>query len=181
MDKMDLITRLSESDHSALEQLFKAHFKSLFLHVQPILVAHDSCQEAVQNTFIKLWEKRSQIQVNTNVQAYLKKMALNEALMILRGQKNHDDPMDINFSSMDTRLEQVLDERPTYPGLAQCIESLPEKIKETFKLYRLEGLTQVEIADYLNKAKKTIEAQLSRSLFLLRECLGIKKNKKNNS
>lgn len=175
MTEKEILKRLSDNEHSALEYLFKKYFKSLFLHIKPILVSHDNCQEAIQNTFIKLWEKRRTLGVRENLFAYLKKMAVNEALMLKRAQKNHSNLESLDFTALDNSLELVMEHKSIYNDLKQCIGSLPEKIKETFTLYRREGLTQAEIADFLGKAKKTIEAQLSRSLILLRNCL-----KKNN-
>ena len=171
MTEKEILKRLSDNEHTALEYLFKQYFKSLFLHIQPILVSHDNCQEAVQNTFIKLWEKRSTLGVRENLFAYLKKMAINEALMLKRAQKNHNNLDALDFTALDNSLERVMEQKTIYDDLQHCIGSLPEKIKETFTLYRLEGLTQTEIADFLGKAKKTIEAQLARSLTLLRNCL----------
>lgn len=171
MTEKEILKRLSDNEHNALEYLFKKYFKSLFLHIQPILVSHDNCQEAIQNTFIKLWEKRSTLGVRENLLAYLKRMAINEALMLKRAQKNHSNLDALDFTALDNNLERVMEQKTIYNDLQYCIGSLPEKIKETFTLYRLEGLTQAEIADFLGKAKKTIEAQLARSLTLLRKCL----------
>lgn len=176
MTEKEILKRLSVSEHSALELLFEKYFNKLITHVRPILISHDSCQEAIQNTFIKLWEKRVQLDIQTNLYAYLKKMAFHEALMLKRGQKTHSDPDSLDYSAIDYHLEDVIEKNPVYVELETCIRSLPEKILETFRLYRKEGLTQQEISDYLGKAKKTIEAQLSRSLVLLRNCLQSKKN-----
>ena len=178
MTENHLLQALSKGDHQAFELLFKKYFKSLFLHVQPILISHDNCQEAVQNTFLKLWEKRSQLKITGSLQAYLRKMAFNEALMLRRAQKSFANPDQLDLTELDTRLEHVIEHKQQFTQLEACIQSLPEKIQETFTLYRKEGLTQVEISDYLGKAKKTIEAQLSRALVLLRSCLGLEKNKK---
>ena len=105
-------------------------------------------------------------------------MAFNEALMLRRAQKSFANPDQLDLTELDTRLEHVIEHKQQFTQLEACIKSLPEKIQETFTLYRKEGLTQVELSDYLGKAKKTIEAQLSRALVLLRSCLGLEKTKK---
>jgi RNA polymerase sigma-70 factor (ECF subfamily) len=45
--------------------------------------------------------------------------------------------------------------------IEKSIDKLPEKCKQIFKLSKKEGLTNIEIADYLQISLKTVEAQIS--------------------
>lgn len=49
------------------------------------------------------------------------------------------------------------------------IDHLPPKCKKTFLLSKKEGLTNFEIADYLDISVKSVEAHITRAYRILRE------------
>lgn len=51
------------------------------------------------------------------------------------------------------------------------INSLPEKCRMVFEMSRMEGLKYSEIAEKMNISVKTVEAQMSKALSVLREHL----------
>ena len=91
MSDKELITQIVQNDQAAFEVLFRKYFKPLCLYVQPLLSSFDQSEEAVQQTFIKIWEKRQTIRIETNPAAYLKRCVYNEALMLKRGQRNYEE------------------------------------------------------------------------------------------
>ena len=48
---------------------------------------------------------------------------------------------------------------------------LPEEVRETFRMSRVDGLTYAEIARVMEVSVKTVEARMGRALKLLRERL----------
>ena len=177
MSDKELISQIAQYVQAAFEVLFRKYFKSLCLYVQPLLSSFDQSEEAVQQTFIKIWEKRHAIRVETNPAAYLKRCVYNEALMLKRGQRNYEELQgdDADIAYVDEAFTTAYESAPVHLKLKTCIAALPDKIRESFHLSRREGLNQQEIADYLKKSKKTVEAQISRALQLLRTCLKEKK------
>jgi len=53
--------------------------------------------------------------------------------------------------------------------LHKALEKLPEKCRQIFILNKLEGLTQKEIAEYLEISVKTVENQIAIAVSKLRE------------
>ena len=51
------------------------------------------------------------------------------------------------------------------------IQNLPKKCSKVFLLSKKEGLTNIEIADYLGVSLKTVEGHLTKALKILREKL----------
>ena len=97
--------------------------------------------------------------------------------MLKRGQRNYEELQgdNVELGFVEEAFTTAYDSAPVFLNLKNCIAALPDKIRETFHLSRREGLNQQEIADYLKKSKKTVEAQISRALQLLRTCLKEKK------
>ena len=52
-----------------------------------------------------------------------------------------------------------------------AIEQLPDDLRETFSLVRIQGLAQTEVAELLSISQKTVHRRLSRSLILLEQQL----------
>ena len=54
------------------------------------------------------------------------------------------------------------------------IPNLPKECQKVFVLSKTEGLTNIEIAEYLNISIKTVEAHITKAYSILREKLGHK-------
>ncbi|GAA4899766.1 hypothetical protein GCM10023311_26420 [Flaviramulus aquimarinus] len=54
------------------------------------------------------------------------------------------------------------------------IENLPPKCKRTFLLSKQEGLTNIEIAEYLDVSIKSVEAHITKAFTILRKTVGDK-------
>ena len=65
--------------------------------------------------------------------------------------------------SMDSGLT------PDGRRMLQAIDNLPEEEREVFDLVRIQGLSQVEVAELLEISPKTVQRRLNRSLVLLRK------------
>ena len=54
-----LLEKLAEGDHSAFSTVFKAYYKDLVQFAFTFTKDADNAEEAVQEVFVRLWEKRS--------------------------------------------------------------------------------------------------------------------------
>ncbi|HAT75662.1 MAG TPA: RNA polymerase sigma-70 factor, partial [Flavobacterium sp.] len=52
----------------------------------------------------------------------------------------------------------------------------PPKCKQTFILSRQDGLTNIEIAEFLNVSIKSVEAHITKAFSILRKTVGDKMN-----
>jgi RNA polymerase sigma-70 factor (ECF subfamily) len=71
-------------------------------------------------------------------------------------------------------LEKELESIRLKLELLKAIENLPDKIKRSFKLTKIEGLTYGEAASFLSISPKTIEKQVTRAYILLRKMKELK-------
>ena len=67
--------------------------------------------------------------------------------------------------SNDTLLERKI------AIITKGITRLPPKCKETFLLSKKDGLTNIEIAEYMNISIKTVEGHLTKAYNLLRNSI----------
>ena len=76
------------SDKSDFEIIFKEYFNPLVNFVNRYLNNYENSREVVQNTFVKIWNYRHQIEVKTSTKAYLYQMTKNSMIDFIRSKKN---------------------------------------------------------------------------------------------
>lgn len=128
-------------------------------------------EDLAQQVFIRFWEKRHQIQVDSSPGAYLHKMAVNEALAWLRAKKNQQ-PEELTFATPlphQVDGEGILLNRELNDQIHRAIASLPPRCRTVFQLSRFEELSYQEIAQKMEISVKTVEHQMGKALRVLRE------------
>jgi len=132
-------------------------------------------QDTVQDTFVKFWSKRNDIDSNVNIKAYLFTAVRNKALELLRRDKMKESHADkiAHLESLrnDDNAEAEAEKYVRLERIHAAIKTLPPKCQEVFSLSKINGLSYQEIADYKGISVKTVENQVVRALKLLREKL----------
>ena len=157
-------------DKQAFEKLFRRYFTPLMAFSRRILGDEDDAREVVHQVFIKLWERRSEIDLSTSLKSYLFTAVNNRSLNVIRDRKkfsSEEVPERVGEWDVSAQIESMeLEEK-----IKEAIDSLPEKCREVFELNRFEGLKYGEIAEKLGISIKTVENQMSKALKILREQL----------
>lgn len=158
-------------DDHAFEQLFKTHYKALHAYANTMLRDEDMAEEIVQQMFLKFWEKRELLGVQSSIKAYLYKCVHNDTLNYLKHQKIKTKYQDYASYSMNSENEPAshkveLTELET--RLQEALNELPEHCRTIFQMSRFEELKYREIADQLNISIKTVENQMGKALKILR-------------
>ncbi|WP_316814926.1 RNA polymerase sigma-70 factor [Pedobacter nyackensis] len=159
------------NDDQAFEQLFKSHFKALHAYANVILKDEDDAEEIVQNMFLKFWEKRELLHVQTSLKAYLYKCVYHDSLNFLKHQKIKTKYQDfaaytMNEGHLPASSKVEMTELEYNLGLA--LNELPEQCRTIFQMSRFEELKYREIAERLGLSIKTIENQMGKALRILR-------------
>lgn len=84
---MDVITRLINGDESALEDIIGKYSNMLMRYCYGILCNHYDAEDAVQLTFIKLYEKKNSIRDMDSLKSYLFSIAYRTSIDIIRKRK----------------------------------------------------------------------------------------------
>lgn len=157
-------------DDAAFEHLFKAHYKALHVYVNTMIRDEEMAEEIVQNRFMKFWEKRELLNIQTSVKAYLYKCVHNDTLNFLKHEKvkiRHQ-----NFTMHSAQESEPASHRVELNELASkvhtAMEDLPEQCRLIFHMSRFEELKYREIADQLGLSIKTVETQMGKALRILR-------------
>ncbi|UZD23575.1 RNA polymerase sigma-70 factor [Algoriphagus halophytocola] len=165
---------LTSMDEEAFEKVFKTYFKALHAYAQAILKDSEAAEEIVQSVFLKLWEKRENLEINSSLKAYLYRAVYNESLNYINHQKVKRKHWDhTHYEMTQGNPENVGDtiqgqENELYDRFQLALSKLPEKCRMVFHLSRFEELKYQEIAKRMGISIKTVEAHMGKALKTLR-------------
>lgn len=130
-------------------------------------------EEAVQQVFFKVWEKRERLSFDTSVKAYLYKAIYHHCLNLRKHQKVRQEHVKhaLHSETGHVRGEDISSKEMAL-RIQEAINSLPEQCRLIFQMSRFEELKYREIADRLKISVKTVEAQMGKALKQLRNLLG---------
>jgi len=157
-------------DETAFETLFKTHYNALHAYAQVILKDEDVAEEIVQGMFLKFWEKRAGLNIQS-IKAYLYKCVYNDSLNYLKQEKTKSKYQDFTVHTMNTEHEPAslkVELSELQQHLREALNHLPEQCRTIFQMSRFEELKYREIADHLGLSIKTVENQMGKALKILR-------------
>jgi RNA polymerase sigma-70 factor (family 1) len=165
-----LLENLQKGNADAFEQIFKIHWHRLYTIAKSKLQSHAEAEEVIQGIFSALWERRERL-VITNLQFYLNTAVKNRILNLIRMRITEEKYWKYyrTFLPQDQlQTEEVVVFDELNEAVEEAVNLLPEKSRTVFKLSRMEGRTNAEIAKVLHLSEKSIEYHLTRSLRQLR-------------
>lgn len=156
-----------------MEVLFKTYFMRLVLFAVRYVKDQDTAREIVHEVFINVWEKRDSIDEQKSVKAYLFTSVYNRCLNYIRNQKKIDTAVSVedDYSGQHVAFEDRIEHSELEAKIQEALLQLPEKCREIFMLSRFEEKKYAEISTLLGISVKTVEAQMSKSLKMMRKAL----------
>ncbi len=170
-DDNELFIKLKDGDEQAFKVLFQKYYSSLCHFARQFLGDKELAEETVQDMFVKIWEKRASLNVETSFKNYLFRSVRNHCL----NQIQHEKIKQQYATKILETAHQEIDQDQYYlevdllQRIEKSIDSLPPKRQEIFRLSREQGLKYKEIADTLKISVKTVEAQMGLALKYLRD------------
>ncbi|MEO9967805.1 MAG: RNA polymerase sigma-70 factor [Reichenbachiella sp.] len=173
-DEDELILRLSNHDRGAFEQIFRTYYSDLTKFCLKYVRDEQIAEEVVQEVFINIWERRSNLTITTSIKSYLFTAVRNRSFNYLKLQLPKEqkkvDLESIGYMEEEDR-EQDLIMSELNEHVHSAIQRLPNKCRIIFNLSRNAGMTYKEIAEELEISVKTVENQIGLALKKLREQL----------
>ena len=179
---LPLIEALQTGDDSALNELIDRHREPLRRFVYRYLLNEAATDDAVQETFVRVYFKAVKFQPKSSVKTWIYAIALNLCRDQFRRLARHrgDVSMDAPPRQDAPRME-VADRAPPpstratdadrFAQLQRAIDALPERLRETLILFSLEERSQHEVAEILGITPKAVETRVYHAKLKLRAAL----------
>jgi RNA polymerase sigma-70 factor (ECF subfamily) len=167
-----LALRIKLGDEQAFELLFRKYYVRLCGFANKYFDDPEEAREVVQEVFTKIWEGREDIDPEESLRAYLFKITRNICINKLRRKQVESKYIEIyKFIYVDNKevspYESLIADELN-DNITTALSKIPQKCRRIFDLSRVEGLKYNEIAENLHISVKTVEAQMSKALQILR-------------
>lgn len=176
-DQSDVLL-LQKGDKQAFNHLFKCYNQKLFFFGKGYLKSEKEAEEIVQETFLKIWERRSHLNPELSINAYLFRIAFNFIQKrLIRNVKEEEFKHDLTeeLINFDEQTSNMLNYHFLLEHINLLIDELPPRQREIVVLRKLDNYTTKEISEQLSISPKTIEAHLTAALKFLKERLKLEK------
>ena len=166
---LELFRRDPEKGFRDLVQKYQ---KRLYFHIRRIVILHEDADDALQNSFIKIWQNLSGFREASSLYTWLYRISTNEALSIInkRVQANEINLDSIFSSSVEGDL--WFDGDLAEKKLWEAITSLPEKQRIVFIMKYYDDLKYKEISSILETTVGALKASYHHAVKKIEEYIG---------
>ena len=169
-----LVARLKSGNKASYKVLYQKYAPRLFMFSKRYLFSDEDAEEIVQEVFLRIWEKRENIDENQSFSSYVIQAAKHRIFNGFRKKVNEQAYIDFVMfggTAQENFTEHEVAYREIFEKAENAIKSMPPKRQEIFRLSREQGLKNKEISEKLNISIKTVENQMGQALKYLREQL----------
>lgn len=160
-----------QSSEEKIELLFRAYYARLCKSLYRVLRNTEEAEDIVQETFLKLWDRRQQLEIGPGTPSYLYRACYNTALNVLRQRKPQEQPEAAGALAGDNRADGALELLELEERIALAVEALPPKTRLVFSMSRYDQLSYKAIAEHLDISLKSVEKHMGIALERLRHHL----------
>ena len=167
----DIIDSFRKGGPEALQSLLKLFYSPLCLFAERLLADSAAAEDIVGESFVKLWNKRTDFESLQNLKAFMYITVRNACLNQLK-QAKRDSLSKKQLAYLTGEKEEfVLNEMiraEVLKEIMQEINNLPEQCRKVLKMGYFEGMKNQEIAGLLNISVHTVKNQKARAIQLLK-------------
>jgi RNA polymerase sigma-70 factor (ECF subfamily) len=172
----ELMARLAAGDREALAPLMGRHYQRLYRIALSYLRHPDDALDAVQETFVKAFQKADRWDGSMEAGPWLSRVAVNQSIDRWRRNKRRqatftplaEGDHDGSLASVDPDLDRRVLGREMRDRLAVALECLPERQRAVVVLRHYQEMSLDEIAETLGMRLGTVKSTLHRALGRMR-------------
>jgi RNA polymerase sigma-70 factor (ECF subfamily) len=160
-----LIHQCKNQDIRAQEKLYRLYSGKLFGLCLKYSNNYQQAEDNLQDGFITIFNKINQYEDKGSFEGWMKRIVINTTLQKHRKEKYFEI---INENLLEDPEIEVDDEEITTDFLLESIQDLPERYRQIFNLYALDGFSHKEIAEMLNISMGSSKSNLARARHILK-------------
>lgn len=176
LDEKELLAALRGGDNTAFSSIFHSFHSALVFFAERILAGYDitEAEETVQDTFIKLYDRKESFDTLQNIKAFLyitTKNACYDRISKEKVRRKRFDSYISTFEEADDHILREITYAEVIREVSMAIDLLPEKCRCIMRQFFDEDKTAKEIADDLDITVSTVNNQKARAVVLLKKRL----------
>lgn len=168
------IEKLDLKDPRCFEAIYNCYWKKVYLTCLRHTKDEEVSREMAQDIFKSLWERREELAIAVSIERYLAKSAKFKVFEFIRNratQQLHvaaaarEIPLAVNATENDVMYNELKADVDT------VVNGLPDQCRRVFRLSRIDGFTNREIAAQLEVSERAVEHHITRALRTLKQVL----------
>ncbi len=167
----DKILLESADHHAGFRMLYSRYWEVLYKKAFFRLGNSADAEDAVQEVFISFWRNKETIQVEDTIAPYLF-TALKYYIIkqvYIKAKKGIQVALSVeNLEHSELSTHELLQYKELQSAIAEQVDELPDRMKEIYRLSRVENLQIAEIAIRLGISEQTVKNTLTTALKRLR-------------
>ena len=172
----ELLARIAAGSEEAFRELFQTYRGKLYGYIYKMTGSKEAAEDTVHDVFLKIWEGRENLTTVNNINAYIHRMAHNQAYSGFRRMAKETLILAEIRQEMKQETGIEGEERVRHQEVRNLIRTLVDQLtpqqKQVFLLSREEGLRQDAIADKMNISVHTVKNHLAAAMRFLRDEVG---------
>lgn len=159
IDDNDIYTSMCRNPESGIRMVMQKYSEPVYWHARRLLVSHDDAQDAVQETFIKVYRSFHSLKEAKALRSWIYRIATNEALRFIERNKT---PRLLTESIDDSATDIAAADYTDYTDLEavklqKAILSLPPKQQATFNMRYYDEMEYQQIAEAMETTVSTVK------------------------
>lgn len=166
MSLKQLIHNCKKQDIKAQEQLYRLYANKLFAVCLKYSNSYQQAEDNLQDGFMTIFEKIKQYQDKGSFEGWMKRIMINTTLQKYRKQSVFDI---VNEEDLKEPEVEIDEEIVSVDYLMEIIQELPDRYRQVFNLYAMDGYSHKEISEMLKITTGTSKSNLARARIILKE------------
>jgi RNA polymerase sigma-70 factor (ECF subfamily) len=161
-----LLVSLKQNCEPSFNCIYNYYAKPLYKKVYSIIKDEAKSEEIIQDLFIKVWQKREEIDPDRSFKSFVYTIASNLAYDYLRKvacDKRLTSQLLLNATDCYLHVEEDMNLKEAELKLKEAINNLPYQQKQVFTLCKLEGKSYDETGMILGIATSTVNSHMVKS------------------
>ena len=170
----DIIKLIRENDKLAFDLLYQKYWGRLLHFAFRYVKDGYACQEIVQDLFVQLHTSGARLKINSSLSSYLFVAIRNRIYNYLRNRalyKKHITLAGKRIMTSQNNVEQAINFMDVQRNINDTLCRMPEKYRTVYLLHDKDHFTVKKIAEVLNRPVNTVEKQLRKAVYILRDRL----------
>jgi RNA polymerase sigma-70 factor, ECF subfamily len=164
VDQSALLAALRSGDSSAQADVFNLYEPAVRRVLMRILRERQDVQDALQDTFVKIFNSASQVKDPMALKGWILKVATSVGLdEYRRRQRSREHRLSDHDSCEPSALSAPLEVRRALRDAYRVLSVLPEQEQQVFTLRYIDGLELEKIADVCDISLATVKRRLGRA------------------
>lgn len=178
------IEELRQGNRTEFGRLVESYSTSIYRLALKMLGNPQDAEDVLQNTFLKALQGVKSFEGRSSLSTWLYRIAVNEALMLIRKHKpqmllsdlevedeDGNDFTPVEFTDWCCLPEEEFVSTESRQALDDAIQRLPASLRVVFLLRDIEGLSIQETCETLGLSETAVKTRLLRARLRLRELL----------